>query len=176
MDLNRKRFGNSSNVRTNGNISTTKTMHELFQNSSITDTPIEIPVVAKDCLKGMTFTIDGNLNRMTREEAIAYIEVNGGRYLKICAQSCQYLIIGSNHNQNECLRKIKNAWNANKSVLTENQFFDLVRNQTISIKKEVLNTCGEDIDDNNNWDEITCIDVIQSEDNSYNDSIEENNY
>jgi hypothetical protein len=66
--------------------------------------------------------------------------------------------------------------NANKSVLTENQFFDLVQNEAISMKKEVLNTSGEDIDHNNCWEEITCIDVVQSENNSSNDLTEENDY
>ena len=79
--------------------------------------------IENNSLEGMSFTITGFLERITRDDLIELIECSGGTVYKTLAKKTQFLIIGNNASKTW----IKNAIETGKEVLNEDDFFRLVQ-------------------------------------------------
>jgi DNA ligase (NAD+) len=78
----------------------------------------------KESLAGATFCITGKLNKVkNRDELVAIIEQNGGRFVKSVSKKVQYLI---NNDNLSTSAKNKEAQSLGIPVITEEEFFKMI--------------------------------------------------
>ena len=87
---------------------------------------IEAPIVEekKETLTGLTFCITGKLNRVkNRDELVAIIEQNGGKFIKSVSKNVKYLI---NNDNTSTTAKNKEAKALGIPIITEEEFFKMI--------------------------------------------------
>ena len=80
--------------------------------------------IVMDSLDGITFSITGTLERLSREDLVEMIEWCGGTVYKTLAKKSQYLIVGDRPSK----AWIKKALDMGKNVIYEEEFFTMVKN------------------------------------------------
>ena len=73
-------------------------------------------------ITNLVFVFTGKLTQFTRKEAQNMVEIRGARFSSTVSQNTNYLVIGLNAGL-----KLKKAQKLNISVITENQFLDLIK-------------------------------------------------
>ena len=87
---------------------------------------IETPIAEekKETLAGKTFCITGKLIQVkNRDELVAIIEANGGRFVKSVSKNTQYLI---NNDNTSTSAKNKEAQKLGIPIITEEEFFKMI--------------------------------------------------
>jgi DNA ligase (NAD+) len=87
---------------------------------------IETPTAEekKETLAGKTFCITGKLIQVkNRDELVAIIEANGGRFVKSVSKNTQYLI---NNDNTSTSAKNKEAQKLGIPIITEEEFFKMI--------------------------------------------------
>ena len=80
--------------------------------------------VKKETLEGLVFCITGKLNRVkNREELVAIIEQNGGRFVKSVSKNVNYLI---NNDKASTTAKNKEAQKLGIPIISEEDFFEII--------------------------------------------------
>ena len=78
----------------------------------------------KETLDGLTFCITGKLSRVkNREELVAIIEQNGGKFVKSVSKNTKYLI---NNDNKSTSAKNKEAQKLDIPIITEEEFFKMI--------------------------------------------------
>jgi len=76
-----------------------------------------------DKLKGLTFVISGVFNKISREDLKKLIEQNGGKNTGSISGKTSYLVAGENAGP----EKIKKAQSLGVKIISEDEFFDLLK-------------------------------------------------
>ena len=80
--------------------------------------------VKKETLEGLVFCITGKLNHVkNREELVAIIEQNGGRFVKSVSKNVNYLI---NNDKASATAKNKEAQKLGIPIISEEDFFEII--------------------------------------------------
>jgi DNA ligase (NAD+) len=76
-----------------------------------------------DKLKGLTFVISGVFNKISRDDLKKLIELNGGKNTGSISGKTSYLVAGENMGP----EKIKKAQSLGIKIISEDQFFELIK-------------------------------------------------
>lgn len=101
-------------------------MYQKFKNrstSALNPGCKEVPKGKPNCLAGCTFLITGVLESIERDEGNQIIKDLGGKVSTVVGKKLNYLVAG----EEAGLKKLATAEDIGVEVLTEDEFFDLIR-------------------------------------------------
>ena len=121
------------------------------------------PDIVEQSLNGMNFTISGTLKCLHMEDMVEMIEFCAGKVYKTLAKKSNYLVTGDNPSKS----LIKIATKEGKTVLTEQQFLELVRDKSREHKFTAYRTKTADRQTVDRSDTESDICIISSDDDNH---------
>ena len=97
-------------------------MIEKCINAGIVFDPVDMPI--KSSISKKVFVFTGNLENISRKEAIYKIEKLGAKISSAISKNTDFVVVGEKPGS-----KLKKAQDLSIQVLTENDFFDLLGNK-----------------------------------------------
>ncbi|KAH0574648.1 Replication factor C, subunit 1 [Spironucleus salmonicida] len=128
-------------------------------NATIADNSLLRPRGVPHCLQGLTIVRTGELKALTDKQFITYVQTNGGKATSAVSGKTSYLVLGQDPGE----VKKRTARDKNVSMITEDQFFQLVRNLSYQLSKQVCQEVDYEQSLIQNYKQITCENIIKQE-------------
>lgn len=108
-----------------------KTLKYLDEFKALGINPVQEVEQVSDILKGKTLVLTGTLQNMTRDEAQGIIKSLGGKPSSSVSKNTSYVIAGENPGS-----KFDKAKNLGVIILTEDEFLEMIKTNSIPFEKE----------------------------------------